>query len=50
MGSTSWEMFKKNKQTQELLKFCREKSCDPNGSHENNEDNFVDIPGVIKIL
>ena len=33
--------------TQELLQFCRDKTCDPNGSHEINEDNFIDIPEVI---
>ena len=33
--------------THELLQFCREKTCDPNGSHEINEDNFIDIPEVI---
>ena len=37
----------KREDTRELLQFCREKSCDPNGSHENDEDNFVDIPEVI---
>ena len=37
----------KREDTQELLQFCRDKSCEPNGSHENNEDDFVDIPGVI---
>ena len=37
----------KREDTRELLQFCREKSWDPNGSHENDEDNFVDIPEVI---
>ena len=36
--------------THELLQFCRDKSWDPNGAHENNEDNFVDIPGITDIL
>ena len=27
--------------THELLQFCRDKSWDPNGAHENNEDNFL---------
>ena len=34
--------------THELLQFCRDKSCNPNGSHENDEDNFVDITGLLK--
>ena len=37
----------KREDTRELLQFCRDKSYDPNGSHENDEDNFVDIPEVI---
>ena len=28
----------------ELLQFCRDKSCEY--SHENNEDNFIDITGI----
>ena len=36
--------------THELLQFCRDKSWDPNGSHENDEDNFVDITGITEIL
>ena len=31
----------------ELLQFCRDKSCEPFGSHENNEDNFVDITDIL---
>lgn len=37
----------KREDTRELLKFCRDKTCDPNGSHENDEDDFIDIPNVI---
>lgn len=37
----------KREDTRELLQFCRDKTCDPNGSHENNEDDFIDIPDVI---
>lgn len=37
----------KREDTHELLQYCRDKTCDPNGSHENDEDDFVDIPGVI---
>lgn len=37
----------KREDTQELLQFCRDKTHDPNGSCENDEDNFIDIPGVI---
>ena len=37
----------KREDTRELLKFCRDKSCGPNGAHENNEDDFIDIPEVI---
>ena len=37
----------KREDTRELLQFCRDKTCDPNGSHENDEDNFIDIPEVI---
>lgn len=37
----------KREDTCELLQFCREKSHEPNGSCENNEDDFVNIPGVI---
>lgn len=37
----------KREDTQELLQFCRDKSHYPNGSCKNNEDNFIDIPGVI---
>lgn len=37
----------KREDTRELLQFCRDKSCDPNGAHENNEDEFIDIPEVI---
>ena len=37
----------KREDTRELLQFCRDKSRDPNGSCENDEDNFVDIPDVI---
>lgn len=37
----------KREDTRELLQFCRDKTRDPNGSCENNEDDFVDIPGVI---
>ena len=31
----------------ELLQFCRDKSCEPFGSHENNEDNFIDITDIL---
>ena len=31
----------------ELLQFCRDKSCEPFGSHENNEDNFFDITDIL---
>lgn len=37
----------KREDTRELLQFCRDKSYDPNGSHENNEDDFINIPDVI---
>lgn len=37
----------KREDTHELLQFCRDKTCDPNGSHEINEDDFIDIPEVI---
>ena len=32
----------------ELLQFCRDKSRDPNGSCENDEDNFSYITGLLK--
>lgn len=35
----------KREDTRELLQFCRDKSCE--FSHENNEDEFIDIPEVI---
>ena len=35
-----------NTNTRELLQFCRDKSCEPNGSHENDENNK--IPNVIQ--
>ena len=34
----------------ELLQFCRDKSWDPNGAHENNEDDFIDITDITDIL
>ena len=38
----------RRKDTSELLQFCRDnKSCAEIHAHENNEDNFIDIPGVI---
>ena len=33
--------------THELLQFCRDKSWDPNGAHENNEDDFIDITDIL---
>ena len=37
--------------TQELLQFYRNENHDgPNGSSENNEDDFIDIMGVKLVL
>ena len=37
----------RRKDTQELLHFCRDKSCAGISAHENFEDDFVNIPNVI---
>lgn len=37
----------RRKDTQELLQFCRDKSCAGISAHENFEDDFVNIPNVI---
>ena len=37
----------KREDTGKLLQFCRDKSCEPFGSHENNEDNFFDITDIL---
>ena len=37
----------KREDTQELLEFYRDKTCASCDAHENNEDDFIDIPGVI---
>ena len=36
--------------THELLQFCRDKTHASHDAHENDEDNFVDIPGITDIL
>ena len=49
INNTDKRIYKwlKREDTRELLQFCRDKLHEPNGSCENNEDDFVDIPGVI---
>lgn len=37
----------RRKDTQELLHFCRDNSCEEISAHENFEDDFVNIPNVI---
>lgn len=49
INNTDKRIYKwlKREDTRELLQFCRDKLHEPNGSCENNDDDFVDIPGVI---